>query len=94
MRMIRAAYYKPKEPMRIIEIEDTLLEYQGLVGGLIETVRLSRELILVCNEEGRLKALERNRMGIVGPFVVVGEDGEEFRPLTDTEIEVLRRILK
>lgn len=94
MRMIKAAYYKPKEPMRIIEIEDRLLEYQGLVGGPIETVRLSQELILVCNEEGRLKALETNRLGIVGPFLVVGDGGEEFRSLTDMETDVLRRMLK
>lgn len=94
MKMIKAAYYKPKEPMRIIEIEDRLLEYQGLVGGLIETVYMGQGLVLVCNEEGRLKALEQNRLGIVGPFVVVGDGGEEFRSLTDTEIEVLRRMLK
>lgn len=94
MKMIKAAYYKPKEPMRIVEIEDRLLEYQGLVGGPIEIVRLTEELLIVCNEEGRLKALEVNRMGIVGPFVVVGEDGEEFRPLTDMETDVLRRMLK
>lgn len=94
MKMIKAAYYKPKEPMRIVEIEDRLLEYQGLVGGPIETVSLGQGLVLVCNEEGRLKALESNRLGIVGPFVVVGEDGEEFRSLADTEIEVMRRILK
>ena len=47
--------------------------------------------ILICNEEGKVKGMDCNRrVGddvIAGPFFIVGEDGEDFRSLTDEEAQ-------
>lgn len=43
----------------------------------------------MCNDEAKLIGMDRNRrLGdsiIAGPFFVVGEDGEDFRSLTDDD---------
>ena len=47
--------------------------------------------LLVCNEESKLMGMDGNRRlngdVIAGPFFVVGTDGENFRSLTDAEVE-------
>ena len=47
--------------------------------------------VLVGNEEAKLNGMEGNRhIGesvIAGPFFIVGEDGEDFRSLTDDEAQ-------
>ncbi len=80
---------------RVIEIDNTLEALQAAVGGYIETVRLAPDLIGIVNEEGRILGLARNThfSGIVGDMLVVGEDGEEFRSLSDMEIGILRRFM-
>ena len=71
---------------KLNEIKDELKEMQELVGGYIETVMFTDNLIIVCNEEGRLIPLPKNMMGIHGTFFVVGTEGDEFRSLTDEEV--------
>lgn len=77
------------------DIENELKAFQNVVGGWIETVNLTGDFILICNEEGKLNGLPPNRdLGfdvIVGTFLVVGEDGEEFRGLSDEEC---KKVLK
>lgn len=41
-------------------IEGTLKEMQEIVGGYIETVRVGKLLLMVCNEEGKLRGLPHN----------------------------------
>lgn len=40
----------------------TLRELKELVGGYIECVYLNNELIIICNEEGKLNKLEVNKL--------------------------------
>lgn len=68
-----------------VEIENRLEALQYAVGGYIETIRLGHGGVMIMDEEGRLKGLARNQiaslvagMDIVGPALIVGEDGEEF----------------
>lgn len=68
-------------------IKDELKEMQELVGGYIETVMFAENIVIVCNEEGRLIPLPKNMMGIYGTFFVVGTEGDEFRSLTDEEVK-------
>lgn len=91
---LQVAYYKPGEPMRVEQVKDELPEFQGLVGGNIELAYLAKDIALVCNEEGRLKGLELNRLDIAGPFVVVGIVDDHFRSLKEAEIDVLREVLR
>lgn len=77
-------------------IPNTLEALQAEVGGYIETVRLTTELLLIINEEGRLMDMPENRhlKGIVGPAVIVhNRAGDpEFHGLSDDEITDLETI--
>lgn len=79
-----------KEPY-VTEISDELSALQKAVGGYIEVVGNGDGTLIICNEVGKLKGLEGNRKihdgasVIAGTFFIVGEDGENFRSLTDSE---------
>ena len=77
----------------IMNIENTLEAKQELVGGLIEVVSgLKDDILLVCNEEGKLTNLLPNLMFdfdyIAGDCFFVGDDYEngDFKSLTDIQI--------
>lgn len=46
---------KPNEEPEVIDIKNTLEAKQELIGGLIELVYLDKDLILVCNEERKIR---------------------------------------
>lgn len=46
---------KPNEAPEVIDIKNTLKAKQELVDGLIELVYLDEDLILVCNEERKIR---------------------------------------
>ncbi len=78
----------------IKDIENTLDALKSLVGGYIEVVRLDNNVLLICNEEGKIQGLSPNfSMGydtIVGTAVFVSFDGkEDFTDLNDWQIEYL-----
>lgn len=80
------------ESPRIEEIENTLEALKSLVNGYIEAVRIDNEIILICNEEGKLQGLPPNfRIGndvIVGTAVFVSHNGKgDFASLNDWHIE-------
>ena len=93
-KKIKVVYKEPGKQGEVLEIENKLEEFQRLVGGYIEVVHLWQRFLIICNEEGKLLELEPNLMlenndVICGPIVVVGDAGEEFRGLTDSEIKHL-----
>ena len=93
---LRVVMVEPGKPAYETEIENTLEAEQKAVGGYIEVVPLDNGKFLICNEEGKLSGMQGNRrIGkdiIVGPFFIVGSDGDEFRSLTDEEVkESLKR---
>lgn len=78
----------------IKDIENTLDTLKSLVGGYIEVVSMEDNIILICNEEGKMQGLPPNfSMGydvIVGTAVFVSFDGkEDFTDLNDWQIEYL-----
>lgn len=83
---------EPHKTPYVTEIADTLSALQKAVGGYIEVVGNGDGTLIICNEEGKLLGLEGNRrihdgMSIIaGTFFVVGEDGENFRSLTESEV--------
>ena len=47
----------PGKNPRHVHIENSLKNLQNTVGGYIETVTLSDDAVIICNEEGRLQGL-------------------------------------
>lgn len=78
------------------DIPNTLEALQAEVGGYIETVRLTTELLAIVNEEGWLMNLPKNRhlSGIAGPMVLVHNayGNPEFSGLSDYEVSAIRSI--
>ena len=74
-------------------IENTLRAKQMLVSGLIEVVPVLKDILLVCNEEGKLDNLLPNLIFpydyIAGDCFLVGDDYDnaDFKSLTDEEIK-------
>lgn len=85
MSEIRVIIKKPGEPPVSAQIENTLESLQETVGGYIETVTMSRDVVIICNEEGRIKGLPFNcRVGghdFVGTIIFAGIEGDEFADL-------------
>lgn len=90
-----------KEPGKAPVIEpmfDNQLEsFQKAVGGYIETVTISDDLVIICNEEGRLMDLPMNvevaGIGFVGTIVVAGVDGEEFSSVKSKLVPLVLQLL-
>ena len=82
MNKIKVLTKRPGEPPRSVWISDTLENLQRTVGGYIEIVTLSRRLVVICDEEGRLKGKPYNctinGVSFVGDIIVAGVEGEEI----------------
>ena len=63
-------------------VTPTLENLQAYVGGYIETVTLAKDLVVICNEEGRLMGLPPNcricGVDFVGDIIIAGVAGGEF----------------
>ena len=83
----------PGQPPELVEMENTLEALQQAVGGYIETVTLSADAAIICNEEGRLLGLPYNcrflGVDFVGPILVVGVDGDRFTDLDPAAMGML-----
>ena len=80
-----------KEP-KVMNIENTLEAKQKLVKGLIEVVSITDDILLICNEEGKLENLLPNLVFdydyIAGDCFFIGDDfeNEGFKSLTDEQV--------
>ena len=83
---------------KIMNIENTLEAKQELVGGLIQIASITEEILLVCNEEGKLENLPPNLLFdydyIAGDCFFIGDDYDnaDFKSLTDEQIEEVKEI--
>ncbi len=89
--LLRILYVEPGKPAYEAELGCDLRLLQKAVQGYIEHVYLD-DVILVCNEEGKLKGMPPNRKLesgeiIAGPFFLVGETGEDYVSLTDAQVQ-------
>ena len=90
-----------KEPGKAPVIEpmfdNSLESFQNAVGGYIETVTINDDLVIICNEEGRLMDLPMNvevaGIGFVGTIVVAGVDGEEFSSVKSKLVPLVLQLL-
>lgn len=81
-RKIKAYVKRPDSDWYSTWLSDSLENLQRFVGGYIETVTLAEDVVIVCNEEGKLRRLPYNCTIAGEPFVgtifACGVDGEEF----------------
>ena len=90
-----------KEPGQAPKVEplfdNTLESFQKTVGGWIEAVTLSEDLVIICNEEGRLMDMPANvtvaGCEFVGTVIAVGVNGEEFASLKSSNISFVLRMM-
>ena len=97
---LRVIYKEVGKEPEVIEIEDTLEAKQKLVEGLIEVVPYKDNLLLICNEEGKINNLAPNLQFdydyIAGNCFIVGDDfeNEGFKSVEDKQIEEIKKDLK
>lgn len=92
MQKIKAIIKRPDEAYgHVTWISNTLENLQRNVGGYIEPIALTKNLVIICNEEGKINGLQPNFIVgsrlhevICGDVIVCGVDGEEF---SDVPIE-------
>ena len=81
-KFIRVLIKEPGKAAEMRMIENTLESLQKIVGGYIETVTMFVDLVVICNEEGRIKEMPFNcelfGVDFVGTIILAGVDGEEF----------------
>ena len=75
----------------VVEVENTLETWNDIVGGWIQTFPLASDMLIICNEEGKLKGLEPNVEIVVGDFAIVKQGYDDFEGLDDEQIERLRK---
>ena len=93
-RKMRVLIKRPDEQFgHVTNISNTLENMQRTVEGYIETIKIAespdgKPIILVCNEEGKLKELEHNIYlwdeEIVGTFFLCSSDYENLTDLPPT----------
>lgn len=92
---IKVVVQEPGKISEIATVVNDLKPMQELIGGYLETLTLPNGLVLVMDEEGRLKGLQENvrsvQFGtIVGRLFITAAEGESFRSLTVEEIQSAR----
>lgn len=101
---MRVLVVEPERRPEVREINDSLKEMQGIVGGLIQPIYLNDSVALVCNDEGKMMDLPANRglrdengqmYDIVfGTFFLCGAPAgsDHFTSLTTEQIEQYRKM--
>ena len=91
--MLAVVFVEPHKKPVVRKIRNEYEDISHAVGGLIEHIYQEDGTILVANEESKLLGMDGNRRIhdgksiLAGPFFVVGDDGEEYRSLTEAEIK-------
>lgn len=93
--LVKEPFAEPEERT----VTDKLETYQKIVEGYIETVRIASDLLLVCNECGKLDGLTPNFAfcgdSIVGTvFFVSYDDDGNFVSLTDKQINSINFLME
>lgn len=93
---MRVLIKEPGKDPRTMVITNNLHLLQQLVDGLIEVHTLTDGLVMIVNEEGKLKNLEPNfyvdrlKDTILGTAIFCGEDGEDFADINEHDLIVLQ----
>lgn len=79
------------------EIHNELTEFQSIVGGYIECIPISNNILCVLNEEGKLMGLPPNFIFnddiIAGDVFFCSANGEDFDSLSVSDADWLMNVL-
>lgn len=89
---------RPGENPEMKRIPNTLKSLQSIVGGLIQVFPVASDLLIICNENGRLLDMPYNfsiQKGghFVGPVIFCGAKGEDFLDIP-VSFETFKKIFK
>ena len=89
MKKINVIVKRPFEPVgRLKKIDNTHEALQRIVGGYIETVTVTPDVVIICNEEGRLMGLPDNcsicGVNFVGTIIAAGVKRDRFTDFPGT----------
>lgn len=91
--LLAVVFVEPHKKPVVRKLRNEYEDISCAVGGLIEHIYQADGTILVANEESKLLGMDGNRRLndgksiLAGPFFVVGDDGEDYRSLTEEEIK-------
>ena len=91
--LLAVVFVEPHKKPVVRKLRNEYEDISRAVGGLIEHIYQEDGTILVAHEESKLLGMDGNRRIhdgksiLAGPFFVVGDDGEEYRSLTEAEIK-------
>ena len=98
MHKIKVIIKRPGEKPYTTWISDRLENLQKTVEGYIETVTVCTDLVIICNEEGRIRNLPYNctilGADFFGTILLAGINGEEFGNVPDGAWKFLNPIEK
>lgn len=82
-KQITAIIKEPDHPARVEYLFDnSLRSFQETVGGRIETVTITSDIVFICNADGRNEGLPFNcrlcNVDFFGTIIIVGAKGDEF----------------
>ena len=91
--LLAVVFVEPHKKPVVRKLRNEYEDISRAVGGLIEHIYQEDGTILVANEESKLLGMDGNqrihdgKSILAGPFFVVGDDGEDYRSLTEEEIK-------
>lgn len=95
MNKIKVVIKNPGTKPYTTWISDTLENLQKTVEGPIETVTVARGVVIICNEEGRIKGLPYNckaaGVDFAGTIIFAGIEGDEFANLPCKVADLLEK---
>ena len=95
MKKLKVILKEPGRQPRSTYISDTLKNLQTNVGGYIEAVTLDGRIVVICDEEGRLKGRPHCctlcGVDVVGTVILCGVEGDGFADLPISFAELRKR---
>lgn len=90
---MKALIIRPYNEIEVLNnLENDITTFQNLVDGYVEAI-YQGDYIWLVNEEGKIRNLPKNILGLVGNVVIVRAGYEDFESLTDRDIEIIKQKL-
>jgi hypothetical protein len=89
---IRVLYFKVGRPPEEGYMGNSVEGMQKAIGGFVQALPIYNDrwsFMIICDEEGFMKDLPFNR-GLLGDWLIIGSEGEEFISLTKEQIDWMK----